>query len=63
MKVGETTCNPEKGNGRAKSVTFGEFTISQFGDGIWIEDGENDAGSFDEKLFIEAIRKFYNDNF
>lgn len=64
MKVGHTTCNPEKGNGTASSVTFGEFTISQFGgDGLWIEDGEDDAGSFDEALFIEHLRKFYNENF
>lgn len=64
MKVGKTTCNPAKGNGTESSVTFGEFTISQFDDGgIWIEDGDDDAGSFDEALFIECIRKFYNENF
>jgi len=64
MKIGTTNANPSKDSGVANSVTIGEFTISQFGDGgLWIEDGEEDAGSFDEALFIQALRKFYDENF
>ncbi|HDL6903126.1 TPA: hypothetical protein PXM78_000524 [Yersinia enterocolitica] len=45
-------------------MTIGEFTISQFGDGtLWIEDGEDDAGSFDEARLIQVLRKFYDENF
>ncbi|MRT14964.1 hypothetical protein GJV07_22055 [Enterobacteriaceae bacterium RIT711] len=64
MKFGKTKCNPTTDSGEASSVTIGEFTISQFGDGgVWIEDGEEDAGSFDEALLIQALRDFYRDNF
>lgn len=63
MKIGTTNSNPSKNSGVASSVTIGEFTISQFGDEhLWIEDGEEDAGSFDEALFAKAIRKFYDEN-
>jgi hypothetical protein len=64
MRFGKTKCNPGTDTGEANSVTIGEFTISQFGDGsVWIEDGEEDAGSFDEALLIQALRKFYDENF
>ncbi|TDX14604.1 hypothetical protein EDF88_3921 [Buttiauxella sp. BIGb0552] len=64
MKFGKTKSNPGTDSGEATSVTIGEFTISQFGDGsVWIEDGEEDAGSFDEALLIQALRKFYDENF
>ena len=64
MKVGKTTCNPSTDSGEARSVTIGEFTISQFGDGtLWIEDGDDDAGSFDESRLIQVLRKFYDENF
>ncbi|PSH23561.1 hypothetical protein B7R74_02690 [Yersinia pseudotuberculosis] len=63
MEVGKTTCNPSTDSGEARSVTIGEFTISQFGDGtLWIEDGEDDAGSFDFKKFEAAIKSFYEAN-
>lgn len=64
MKFGKTKCNPSKDNGETNSVTIGDFTISQFSDGtLWIEDGDEDAGSFDEQLFEQCLRKFYDDNF
>lgn len=63
MKFGKTQCNPHVDSGSAESVTFGEFTISKFGDGcVWIEDGDVDAGSFEESKFVEHIRKFYDEN-
>lgn len=64
MKVGKTKCNPPSDSGEQHSVTIGEFTISQFCDGtLWIEDGEDDAGSFDEARLIQVLRKFYDENF
>lgn len=64
MEFGKTSCNPSKDSGDSTSVTIGEFTISQFSDGVvWIEDGDVDAGAFDEKLLVDAIRKFYSENF
>jgi len=64
MKIGTTNANPSINSGVANSVTIGDFTISQFGDGtLWIEDAEEDAGSFDEALFAKAIRQFYDANF
>ncbi|WP_213132383.1 hypothetical protein [Citrobacter sp. FP75] len=63
MKFGKTKCNPSTDNGEANSVTIGNITISQFGDGgVWLEDGDEDAGSFDEALFAEHIKKFYDEN-
>lgn len=63
MKFGKTNCNPSTDNGEANSVTIGDITISQFGDGgLWLEDGDIDAGSFDEALFAAHIRKFYDEN-
>ncbi|EFE7247425.1 hypothetical protein F9V24_11660 [Escherichia coli] len=63
MKFGKTKCNPSTDNGEANSVTIGNITISQFGEGgVWLEDGDIDAGSFDEALFAEHIKKFYDEN-
>lgn len=63
MKFGKTKCNPSKNDGVADSVTIGDITISQFDEGgLWIEDGDVDAGLFDEALFAAHIRKFYDDN-
>lgn len=64
MKFGKTDCNPGTDSGKAASVTIGEFTISQFGDdSVWIEDGEDGAGQFDEALLIQALRKLYDENY
>ncbi|MCR6026798.1 hypothetical protein HLI26_07360 [Salmonella enterica subsp. enterica] len=63
MKVGKTKCNPSTNDGQANSVTIGNITISQFGDGsVWLEDGDEDAGSFDEALLAEHIKEFYDEN-
>ncbi|SAH95174.1 hypothetical protein [Enterobacter hormaechei] len=63
MKFGKTKCNPSTNDGQANSVTIGNITISQFGDGsVWLEYGDEDAGSFDEALLAEHIKKFYDEN-
>ena len=63
MEFGKTKCNPSTNDGVANSVTFGDITISQFCDGsLWLEDGDVDAGSFDEAKFAAHVKKFYDEN-
>ncbi|MDT8853022.1 hypothetical protein RN053_21165 [Pantoea dispersa] len=64
MKNGTTGCNPSTDTGTAPAVKIGEFTISNFGDGlVWVEDGDEDAMAVEESLLIEALRAFYDANF
>ncbi|WP_156730748.1 hypothetical protein [Morganella psychrotolerans] len=50
---------------KIQSVTIGDITISQFGDGqLWLEDSvADDSGSFQEKAVADALKKFYESNF
>jgi len=63
MKFSNTEMNPTENKG--PSLTIGDITISQFGDGeLWIESEERgDSGSFSEKDFEEHIKKFYAERF
>ncbi|EKN5117602.1 TPA: hypothetical protein ACPZUA_003919 [Yersinia enterocolitica] len=59
-----TDTNPSVDSGKSKAVKIGDFTISNYADGIiWIEsDSAGDAGSFDFKKFEAAIKSFYEAN-
>lgn len=63
MKFTEAETNPT--GDKIQSVTIGDITISQFGDGqLWLEDSvANDSGSFQEKAVADALKKFYESNF
>lgn len=64
MKFGKTNSNPSTETGVAQSVTIGDITISQFGDGaLWIEsEADGDAGSFSEDMVASALKNFYDMN-
>lgn len=63
MKFTESETN-QMGD-KVQSVTIGDITISQFGDGqLWLEDSvADDSGSFQEKDVADALKKFYESNF
>lgn len=63
MKFTEAETNPI-GN-KVQSVTIGDITISQFGDGqLWLEDSATgDSGSFPEKDIADVLKKYYESNF
>lgn len=64
MKFGTTNANPSNDSGTAQSVTIGDITISQFGDGhLWLEDGDEDAMAVGEEKLAAVLREFYNSNF
>lgn len=63
MKFTEAETNQMGSN--IQSVTIGDITISQFGDGqLWLEDSvAGDSGSFREKDVADVLKKFYESNF
>ncbi|CNL93995.1 hypothetical protein [Yersinia aleksiciae] len=60
-----TDTNQSVDSGKSKAVKIGDFTISNYSDGIiWIEsDSAGDAGSFELEKFEAAIKAFYEENF
>ncbi|ELZ4048436.1 TPA: hypothetical protein ACPY6J_001257 [Yersinia enterocolitica] len=60
-----TDTNPSVDSGKSKAVKIGDFTISNYSDGIiWIEsDSAGDAGSFELEKFEAAIKAFYEEKF
>jgi len=64
MKFGKTNSNPSVDSGLADSVTIGQFTISQFSDGVlWMEDGDEGAMTVSEGELVAALKSFYDGNF
>ncbi|PBI79646.1 hypothetical protein A9993_07790 [Rahnella victoriana] len=65
MKFETTETNPSVDAGKAKAVTIGDITISQFSDGVlWMEsEHAGDAMSVSEEKLAQALSHFYSNNF
>ncbi|TCD25021.1 hypothetical protein E0D81_04850 [Lelliottia amnigena] len=64
MKFSKSDTNPSANSTDSDSVTIGDITISQFGDGgVWLEDVGGEGGSFREEDFAKHIKAFFDGNF
>lgn len=64
MRFSKTDGNPSSNKDEFHSVTIGDITISQFGEGgVWLEDAGGESGSFREEDLAKHIKEFFNENF